>query len=511
VLELPTIRHVERSSNRPVEHNVFNLMNDSEAAPAADRAVPRGVPDRRRASRERPTHVRAWVAAGATVGAAVTLLLNATSLVHFAYRSIPLHVAVETTATMASLMAAQLVYGRFRGTLQLRDLVLFASMVMFAGSNLCFSAVPALLSANPGNFRSWAPIAGSLAAVALLAIAAFATDRTLRRPDVAVRLTLLACATGLAAIAVTVVLLGEALPQVVTPRPTGGPRAAGNLLVVTVQLVSMLLFAAAAAGFAARAERTSDVLARWLAVGATLGAFARLNYALFPSLYTNWFYAGDILRLGCYLAVFAGAVQETWRLQRALAASAVLDERHRIARNIHDGVAQDLAFLVQQLRRLGDRGADAEIATLVPAAERALDESRHAVAALSRPVDRTLGEVIAATAREAGEREGSIVEIDVADGVAVPARTQEELVRIVRESVINAARHGGAEHIRVQVRAGPNICVSVRDNGRGFDPGAPQVGRMGLASIRARAQTIGGKLTIWSEPGSGAEVRVTLP
>jgi signal transduction histidine kinase len=502
---------MERSSNRPVEHKVFKLMNDSEAAPAADRAVPRGVPDRRRSPRELPTHVRAWLAAAATVGVAVTLLLNATSLVAFAYRSIPLHVAVETTATMASLMAALLVYGRFRGTLQLRDLVLLAALVVFAGANLLFSTIPSLVSADLGSFRSWAPLVGSSAAVALLALAAYLRDRTLRRPDVGVRVTLLACATGLAAIAVTVVLLGDALPRVVPPRPGAGPRAVGNPAVVTVQLVSMVLYAAAAAGFAARAELTGDVLARWLAVGATLGAFARLNYALFPSLYTAWFYAGDILRLGCFLAVFAGAAQETRRLQRALAASAVADERHRIARNLHDGVAQDLAYLVQQLRRLTDRDGDAEVAMLVPAAERALDESRHAVAALSRPVERPLGEVIAATAREAGEREGSTVDTDVADAVAVPPRTQEELVRIVREAVINAARHGGAEHILVQVSAGPDLCVSVRDNGRGFDPDAPRVGRMGLESIRARARTIGGELTIWSAPGSGTEVRVTLP
>jgi signal transduction histidine kinase len=510
VLELPTIRHVERSSNRPVEHKVFKLMNDSEAAPAADRAVPRGVPDRRRTRRELPTHVRAWVAAAATVGVAVTLLLNATSLVAFAYRSIPLHVAVETTATMASVMAALLVYGRFRGTLQLRDLVLLAALVVFAGANLLFSTIPSLVSEDLGTFRSWAPLLGSGAAVALLAVAAYVRDRTLRRPDAGVRVTLLGCATGLAAVAVTVVLLRDALPHVVAPRPGAGPRAVGNPVVVTVQLVSTVLYAAAAAGFAARAELTGDVLARWLAVGATLGAFARLNYALFPSLYTAWFYAGDMLRLGCFLAVFAGAAQETRRLQRALADSAVADERHRIARNLHDGVAQDLAYLVQQLRRLMDHG-DPEAAMLVPAAERALDESRHAVAALTRPVDRPLGEVIAATAREAGEREGSTVETDVADGVAVPPRTQEELVRIVREAVINAARHGAAEYIVVQVSAGPNLCVSVRDNGRGFDPAAPMVGRMGLESIRARARTISGELTIWSAPGRGTEVRVTLP
>jgi signal transduction histidine kinase len=489
---------------------MFKFMNDIEAVPIErDGAIPRS-PERRTVPRHKPLHVRAWVAAAATAGAGVTLLLNATSLVDFAYPSIPLHVAVETTGAMASIVAAQLVYGRFRGTLQLRDLMLLAALCTFAATNLVFSTVPSLIAGGTGLFRTWAPVAGAVVAATLLAISAFTADRTLRRPSVAVRRTLLACAIGLSVIAAAVLAAGDALPQVVAPAP-GGPHAAGDPAVVVVQLISTMLFAAAAAGFASRAERTYDVLGRWLAVGATLGAFARLNYALFPSLFTEWFYAGDVLRLGFFVAVFAGAVQDTRRLQRALAASAVLDERHRIARNIHDGVAQDLAFIVQQLRRMAARDAEPAIDRLVHAAERALDESRHAVAALARPADRPLGEVIAAAAREAGEREGSIVETDLAEGVEVPARTQEELVRVVREAVINAARHGRARRIRVHMRDRPELSVSVTDDGHGFDTATPRAGRVGLESMRARVEGIGGQLAIVSEPGGGTEVRVRLP
>ena len=103
--------------------------------------------------RERPTHVRAWVLLAATLGAGLTLVMSATSLVEFAYRSVPLHVAVEVTATLTSIVAAQLVHGRFRSTLQLRDLVLFASLCGFAVTNLLFSALPALVSADPGHLH----------------------------------------------------------------------------------------------------------------------------------------------------------------------------------------------------------------------------------------------------------------------------------------------------------------------------------------------------------------------
>jgi signal transduction histidine kinase len=79
--------------------------------------------------------------------------------------------------------------------------------------------------------------------------------------------------------------------------------------------------------------------------------------------------------------------------------------------------------------------------------------------------------------------------------------------------VINAARHGGARCITVELRDDPSLCLSVRDDGRGFDvaraSGAP--GRQGLKGMAERVQGIGGELSIESEPGRGTEVRVTVP
>ena len=458
---------------------------------------------------------RAWVAVAATAGLAVTLLTSGTSLIAFAYASIPLHVAMETVAAMASLVTAQLAYGRFRRSLELRDLLLVLALATFAAANLLFSAVPAVFDSDPGPFATWAPVGGTLVAVALLAGAAFAPERTLRRPDLAARRGLAASAAALAAIAAGVVVAGDALPVAVeagtAPTAAAAPRIPTDPVVLATQVLAMLLFAAAAAGFAARAARTGDVLARWLAVGAILGAFARLNYAIFPSIYTHWFYAGDVLRLGCFVAIFVGAVLETRRLQAQVAAAAVIGERQRIARDLHDGVAQDLAFITQQLRRLDDTTPAME--RLVHAAERALDESRHAVSALTSAADRPLGDMLAAGAREAGEREGSIVETDVPADVAVPAWTQEDLLRVVREAVINAARHGAARHIRVELREIPQLCLEITDDGRGFDPDAARSasGRLGLVSMRKRVEAIGGHLTITSEIGKGTRVRVTLP
>jgi signal transduction histidine kinase len=467
-----------------------------------------------RALSREPIRVLPAVAGAAAVGLAVTLLVSLVGVLDFAYRSTSLHVAVETAAALASIVAAQSFFGRFLSSLQLRDLALTASLGFFASVNLLFTAVPALFTGEPGPFRTWAPVLGHLAATALLAAAAFLPERVVHKPRLAATRALVGCEVAVGAIAGIVLLLGDALPEATAPAsaPANGQLVTGDPLVVATQLLSAVLFGAAAVAFARRAARTHDPLLRWVAVAATLGGFARLNYFLFPSLYTTWFYAGDGLRLLCFVALFAAGVQETRRLQRALAASAVLEERRRIARDLHDGVTQDLAYIVQQLRHIADRPeAAGDVGPLVRAAEGALDGSRDAIAALTRPSDCPLSEAVATTVREAAEREGFPVELELAQGVHVPARTQQELLRVVREAVINSIRHSGAEHLRVRLTEQPVVCVSVADDGVGFDPSmAPAAGHLGLASMAARVRAIGGELTIDAAPQRGTEVRVTL-
>src|SRR5215213_4145984 len=129
-------------------------MADSPAQPMVtrDRIQPDGADglaspkaaDLRDDARASATRTRALLAIAATAGLAVTLLTSGTSLLDFAYPSIPLHVAVETVAAMASAVAAQLAYGRFRRSLQRHDLLLLTALCAFAATNLVFSAVPAL-------------------------------------------------------------------------------------------------------------------------------------------------------------------------------------------------------------------------------------------------------------------------------------------------------------------------------------------------------------------------------
>ncbi|MGH2919036.1 MAG: hypothetical protein ACRDLS_10635, partial [Solirubrobacteraceae bacterium] len=99
---------------------------------------------------------RRWLMLVVVVATAITLLVSVTSVVRLAYRSASMHVAVETTAALSSLLVAQLMYGRFRRSVDRRDLLLMAALVLFAGANLFFSAVPALADRAPGAFDTWA-------------------------------------------------------------------------------------------------------------------------------------------------------------------------------------------------------------------------------------------------------------------------------------------------------------------------------------------------------------------
>ncbi len=459
-----------------------------------------------------------WVSLTAAASAAFTLLVIATPLFSFAYRSPELHVATETAAGLISLLAAQLAYGRFRRTLELRDLVFTTALFVLAMANLAFSTVPAIAGLEATAFATWAPVASRLIGAVLMAAAAFAPARAIHRPGREAGRWLGTCAIVLALIGAIVGALSDSLPAAIAPgiapESSSRPLIVGNPVVLGLQLVAMLLFGLAAIGFAKRSAATGDRFIHWVAVGATLAAFARLNYFLYPSLYTEWFYTGDALRLGFFLALLAGGVTELRSTQRALAESAVLDERRRVARDVHDGIAQDLAFIIQHGRRLAQReGAPKGVGLLVTAAENALDESRHAIAALARPPDQTFATALERAAAEAASREGAELEVRIPFDIEVPDATGEALLRVVREAVTNAARHGRARHVVVELATHEGLSLLIRDDGQGFDvvAGEQKAGRRGLAGMRERVNALGGDLRISSSPGQGSEVEVCLP
>jgi signal transduction histidine kinase len=465
---------------------------------------------------------RAWLLLVVVVATAFTQLISVTSTVSFAYRSPSLHVAVETVAALISLLAAQLMYGRFRRSLDHTDLILMAALVLFAGSNLLFSALPAIAHLGTGAFSTWASLTAGTIAAALFAAGAFAPPSYVRRRTAAVRRVVVLCVLVLAGIAVVTAVARDWLPEAIDPSlsPTAHsrPRVVGDPVVLGLQLVIMALFAAAAIAFTRSAERKRDPLILWFAIGAALAAFARLNYFLFPSRYSEYFYTGDVLRLGFFAALLVGTVLEIRVGQRELEHAAVVSERRRLAREIHDGIAQDLAFIVQQAAALAVRARSGRVAVDVVAADietaarRALDASRGAIAALVRPTDEPLVQALTRVAEEAAGRWDAVVQTRGVDGIELSAPTREAVLRIVGEAVTNAARHGKAKHIRLELDEQPELLVRIADDGVGFDPAEQDLaGHHGIVGMRERAEQVGGKLRVSSRPGEGTEIVLVLP
>jgi signal transduction histidine kinase len=465
-----------------------------------------------------PLPPRTLTVTAAAVGAAATLAVAALPFARFAYRSVETHVALETTAGLIALLAALLVLGRFRERGLAGALGMACALGMLGASSLLFYVVPAIAEDMPGRFATWAPMTASLLGSAVFAGASLRPGPTLERRRRAAIMAILGAAAALGVLALTMWAVSGSLPQAIeptlSPEDSQRPTFAGHWAVIAIQALGAAFYAAAAIGLTRRAERTGDELLRWFAAGAALAVFARVNYVLFPSRISEWLYAGDFLRLAFYAVLAYGAAREIAASQRARAAAAVLEERRRVARELHDGLAQELAFIVSRTRGLAGRDGDGDAgaAQLASAAERALDESRRAIAALTQPLDEPLDAAIAREAEGIAERAGVRVRLELAERPAVAAPTREALLRIVREAITNAVRHGGASAVTVRLSPYGDLRLEVIDDGRGFDTAAaPRAGSVGLRSMRERAEALGGTVTVSSRPGSGTSILVVVP
>jgi signal transduction histidine kinase len=272
--------------------------------------------------------------------------------------------------------------------------------------------------------------------------------------------------------------------------------------------VSGLLYAAAAVAFTAQAARTPDELLRWLGAGCALSAVARVDYLLFPSLYSDVVYLGDAFRLGFYLCLLVGAARE---VRSYWARAAVLEDRRRLARDLHDGLTQELSYIWAQSRRLSQAPGDVQVVERIGgAAGRALDEARQAIAALTRPADQAFGLSLQQAVEDLGRRYDIRTVTEIEPSVVVTPEQTEAVLRITAEALRNAVRHGGAACVRVALSGEP-LRLHVQDDGRGFDPAASSSGGFGLTSMRERAEGLGATFDIGSGPGEGTTVRVIWP
>jgi signal transduction histidine kinase len=249
---------------------------------------------------------------------------------------------------------------------------------------------------------------------------------------------------------------------------------------------------------------------RWTAVALAIATVSRLDYVLWPDLWI-----GDILQLAAYGALLWGSLSEIDRYQRRAAQQAVFDERRRMARDLHDGLAAELAYIAMESRRLAQDGSQRRRAgdEVVAAAERALEESRLAISALTRPADEPLDRALHHTLESAADRMGVEVVLDLEPGVNATPVVREALLRVALEALRNAARHGRANEVTVELRArGDGLEMTIADDGRGFDAAAPaRPDALGLVAMRERVEVLGGSLHIVAALGEGTRVEVALP
>jgi ligand-binding sensor domain-containing protein/signal transduction histidine kinase len=253
----------------------------------------------------------------------------------------------------------------------------------------------------------------------------------------------------------------------------------------------------------------------WNETGATLGLYLK------PFFYqTYWFYALCLLALAVLGTLLyrlrVRGMQKRFR--------AVLAERTRIAREIHDNLAQEMSGISVQLEVVArTMPADAEAATTH--LDNARRQVRHGIAEARRYVwdlrspvleKNDLRSALSETARRLTSETNIEARVEV-NGTfrPLPAVVEDNLLRIGQEAINNAVKHAGAQQISVNlIFDARRVQLSVRDNGRGFDKGLAAngtTGHFGLIGMRERAEQIGGTFAVHSTAGGGTEVVADVP
>jgi signal transduction histidine kinase len=214
----------------------------------------------------------------------------------------------------------------------------------------------------------------------------------------------------------------------------------------------------------------------------------------------------------------AALALEYARAQEGIQRLVVLEDRERIAKELHDGVIQALFAVGMGLQGTALMSSDEDLAGRIEAAvgelDRVIRDLRNYIFGL-RPgilADRQLGQALRHLAEEFEAKSGVITVADVDDEVAsVVTSHAAELVQLAREALSNIGRHANAATCRLSLRQdGGAAVLEIDDDGKGFDPSTTRRGE-GLTNLEGRAATLGGKAIITSVPAQGTTIRIELP
>ena len=456
--------------------------------------------------RRNPDAYQAWLLGEALLlgilGAGLAIFLIQ-SQPHSSYALPHLKLVLQTVVALSGGLVALLAGVRFTTERRRFDLLLCLGFFVLSSGTAAFGLAPSIAEHDLTRSEAWAGVVSRLFGWILIAAAPFArgfvssSRRTLGN-WLAFLVLALASLWGL------MHSIESALPALVPSASNAPP-----FLLTFAYSANSFLNLAAIVGFGLRFRDRRDDLDRWLAFGASLMLFSSLHLVFTPLLGNVEVSPGDFLRVLGY-GVFCVGV---WRaIKAAEFGRAVAEERSRLAREIHDGLAQYLFAVSTHTTMLEQGGSPAELVPKIKhAAVAAQQEARFAILALSSaggsaPFDAALQRYV-----ELLTADGALeVELEIDPRMRLDPDEQIELFRIVQEGLENVLHHAHAR--RAEVRIGQcdgRRVVTIVDDGEGFDDDTRGDGH-GLGNIRARISSIGAALALRTSPGAGTALEVTL-
>ena len=421
--------------------------------------------------------------------------------------------AIETVITIAAICTARLLVANFQRSGRLPDLLLLCALVTVALTDFLYCAAPALIGGTKAESGGGARLACELIVSVAFAAAAFAPGKLIRHPNRGL--------IGVAALAgAATVIVAELLEEATGSRwsaslqEIGIRGAVGHPVELAVNGVAAIVLIVSGLAFMRRARRGA-IRCELLAGASFLLAGARLQYLAIPAVATNWITPREALRLAAYAMLLASAYWEYAKARRAEAVAAISSERERIARELHDGLAQDLVCIAAQSQRLGTELQREH--PLMVAARSALATSRGVIADLSASTAPTTEAALRLIADDLRHRHGLEIDVRVEMTTALGGSNdldlvdREHIVRIAREAIVNAALHGRARRVDVLLSGtgGGDLVMRITDDGWGIAD-AHGCG-MGLRTMRARAAALGGHLSAHTSPAGGTQLELTVP
>jgi signal transduction histidine kinase len=464
--------------------------------------------------------------------------------------------AIHSLTALAAASLAALALARYRESGRIAGLFQASAFLLLAWTSIVFVAVIVLRKEGDLGLTLGLPeqlplyivsVSRVVAGAILLVGGAAAIGMVARAP--LVRRTLLAPVVVISAVTIVLYLVREVVPdfnEIIPPfvGPDGiqqmievDERVAGPLTDVTgiallTQSLAAALFLAGAFLYRRSYLRDGPVADGFLSVAMLVGAFSEIHFYFYPAVYGGLVTTSEVLRLAFFGVLLFGINAESRSDLRALrsayaaldrlrlseAERATLEERTRLARELHDGLAQDLWFAKLKHERLVPHVPEEQRALAIEvtqAIDNAIAEAKQAVMTMraAEERERSLEEQLSRTVDEFATRSGVRVDLSVADlPDALQARTQVEVLRVLQEALTNVRKHADATVVRVNAEVGDGAFhLSIVDNGRGFRPDETRGDGLGVQGMEERARLMGGDLRVMSEPAGGTAVQLRVP